>query len=390
MPWETLAQASIKHTPEDFVVQEVTGAKQADNLRSGTVVPVVKRHDFSFLTPNSQRRGYALLAMTKMGVPAPMVIDKVAKAAGIRSSEVRYSGQKDSQAVTAQLIDVPAHCLPQLTNSLATLGENIWLQFIGWSNRYMSFGAHDTNRFSINVYLVGEFNACKVGRRLEHIRRFGFYNFFGDQRFALPRALQAPAGKLMVLGQFSEAANYFCFAETNEAKDMAKKRQEANELASEGDYHGCLQLLEGDRRFNGEIAFLRERCRLGSWENALGSQDSRAWSRTSFFVRSWQSLLWNAALSKALQKGWKIPQRLAQPCPANKSAYAGLELDVPPADKIHPSIRGLFRCTVYRDTIVLPQHMRWEWQDERTLCVRFDLRSGAYATTLLEHAVDVR
>lgn len=391
LPWTTLAVGKIKANPEDFQVREITGNRQVADT-GGIVVPIVKKHDFSRL---SQTTGpVAIIAMTKQGVPSPKALDIIAGAAGINPWEVRIGGQKDSRAVTAQLINVPADCITTLQEHLDEL-RNVWLQFIGWSDEPpMSFGSIDGNRFAIKVYLDMTCNTDEVDTRLERVKERGFWNFFGVQRFALPRALQAPAGRLMALGRFDEAANLFCFDETDEPEDMAQKRREAKELAMRGDFAGALQVISGDGRFNGEITFLRSRNKFANWEEALCNYESVARRRTEFFIQSWRSLVWNQALSAAirLKTGGnidRVPSWLELPSPGNKKHYSALGIGTLPESDICPDVRGFFR-RVKRDTVVVPRNMNWQWMDSSTILVQFDLPTGVYATMLLEHVFDIR
>lgn len=154
----------IKCQPEDFVVEE-----EPAYLPSG-------------------EGDHLFLWVEKRGVPAFMLIERLAHALAIRTDEVGTAGMKDARAVTRQWVSVPLRARDVLE---AGGIEQLAAQDI----RVLSHKAHGNklrtghakgNRFDIcvrNVQASGaELDACIAGW-LADTEKYGVVNAFGQQRF---------------------------------------------------------------------------------------------------------------------------------------------------------------------------------------------------------------
>jgi len=123
---------------------------------------------------------HLFLNLRKTGLTTPQLIEKVCASVGIPSRLAGYSGLKDKQAVTEQWISLH---LPGC-RSMPQISDDDQLQVLDarWHTRKLKAGAHRANQFDIRVRdLHGAVD--ELPTLIDRIERFGFANYFGDQRF---------------------------------------------------------------------------------------------------------------------------------------------------------------------------------------------------------------
>ncbi len=150
--------ARLKSRPEDFEVEELLGFQ-----------------------PDGDGE-HCLLRIRKRNRNTMDVAREVAHHFRVRLLDVGYAGLKDRRAVTTQWFSVPAKAFE---NSLPLPS------FDGWEvldherhRRKLRRGSHRRNRFTIQL---GEFRGSpgKLACKVSELRRTGFPNYFGEQRFGV-------------------------------------------------------------------------------------------------------------------------------------------------------------------------------------------------------------
>jgi tRNA pseudouridine13 synthase len=152
------ARGAIRLEPEDFEVDELLGFR-ADGEGSHLLLLVEKR-----------------LANTGW------VASELARAAGMASRDVGFSGHKDRVAVTRQHFSLPASAATPGAGWVGFEGEGFRVLAVASHGRKLRIGSHRSNRFRIRVRDL-EGDAVAISRRLEEIARGGVPNYFGPQRF---------------------------------------------------------------------------------------------------------------------------------------------------------------------------------------------------------------
>jgi tRNA pseudouridine13 synthase len=169
----------IKQSPEDFEVEEIPAYEP------------------------SGRGEFLYLWMEKRGMGAGYFIRHVARRLGIAADDVGTAGLKDRQAVTRQMVSVPASAESQLPN---LEGDGVRMLRVSRHNNKLRPGHLHGNRFRILVRSVCADAAQRLGPILERLQRDGLPNFYGAQRFgkdgetlraglALLRRSELPAGQ---------------------------------------------------------------------------------------------------------------------------------------------------------------------------------------------------
>ncbi len=153
----------LKSVPEDFLVEELPAYEP-----SGT-----GEHLF--------------LWVEKRGLAGEQMIRQLARALDISPGDIGAAGIKDRQAVTRQWLSVPAKCEPLLAG--AESDQFRILRSARHGNKLRT-GHLRGNRFTLIVRDVQCVDAAETAapleiaqRAAEAIRRRGFPNYYGDQRF---------------------------------------------------------------------------------------------------------------------------------------------------------------------------------------------------------------
>ena len=159
----------IKKKPEDFVVKEISSVKPA---ASGEYV-------------------YAVLSKTDWTTMG--AVRKIADFLRLPLKTLGFAGAKDKAAVTEQVISIKAGKRDIIRELQGFSVKGIEVRAIGKGDSPISLGDLEGNQFRIVVR-----EASKAPRKL-----LRFINLFGEQRFSTDNA---SAGKLLVRGEFAEAA----------------------------------------------------------------------------------------------------------------------------------------------------------------------------------------
>ncbi len=151
---------SLKQQPEDFDVEEIPAY-----LPSGT-----GEHLF--------------LWIEKRGIAAPELSRHIARTLGISNGDIGVAGMKDKQAVTRQYVSIPARAADKIAD-IETDDIHV-LQSTLHGNKLRT-GQLRGNRFAVLIRDVDAGAAERAETIAEQIGRWGFPNYFGEQRFGRAR-----------------------------------------------------------------------------------------------------------------------------------------------------------------------------------------------------------
>ncbi|AFL94566.1 putative tRNA pseudouridine synthase [Thermococcus cleftensis] len=256
----------IKALPEDFVVIE----EPLPSIFEG------KRH--------------AIFLLKKRNWDTMTAVKEIAKRAGISHREIGFAGTKDRHAVTYQYVSVPAEAREKV-ESLRI--RDIELTFVGYG-RFIKLGHLLGNRFRIIVRDVGEGAFERTKEIVRELReKGGFPNYFGYQRFGERRVVNHLVGKLLLQGEFEEAARLFLgYADGSMEGDEARKT-----FWETGDVDRALE--EFPRFLRYERTLLHTYKKTGSWKKAFLSLPLPI---MRIFIHSYQSYLFNLYLSRRIEE----------------------------------------------------------------------------------------
>lgn len=150
------AGGTLGPNPEDFVVDEIP------------------------LYAPSGSGDHLYVRVQKRGLTTPELVQRVARAAGVKERDVGYAGLKDKHAVTRQWLSLPIQARPA---DEWELPDSIELVEVTRHNNKLRTGHLTGNRFTIRVVEVPE-GGCERARAIAAaLQSSGLPNYFGEQRF---------------------------------------------------------------------------------------------------------------------------------------------------------------------------------------------------------------
>lgn len=192
----------IKYRLEDFIVEEINeyGFIYKSSL-SGTFTP-----------PQSPKSGsYTLAIIEKWGLDHHETIRILCKKLNVKPSQIGVAGIKDRRAVATQGITIKG----VLPDDLYKINLNkVKILWAGYSLGPLRPGMLYGNNFIITIrnidYTSNETLIMRISQIINEIKEFGgLANFYGYQRFGIPRASSHLVGECIVKNDFEGAVIKF-------------------------------------------------------------------------------------------------------------------------------------------------------------------------------------
>jgi len=192
----------LKQQPEDFAVQEV------NNL-------------------NLDKSGkYFYFLLKKKGHNSMDAIRQVAKAAGIDADRIGFSGNKDRNAVTEQVISVYGISRKDIEKFEDLKLENIEVTHAGNGNKEVYIGSNWGNEFFIIIRNLSSEEAEKIKKA--EFKKILMPNFFGEQRFGKDNV---EIGRAIIKKDFKKAAEMVIRGKGRHFEKVAEHlRKEGNDF----------------------------------------------------------------------------------------------------------------------------------------------------------------
>ncbi len=371
----------IKQKPEDFVVTELD------------------RYEVSATGP------FALYRLEKWDIGTIEALQNVARKWGLSRSSISFGGLKDRHARSSQAISVRGGPAKDFQ------GSAFRLRYLGRSRDPITRASFAANRFEIVVRDLAEMPD------LEPVRRWGFPNYFDDQRFGSLRGTGGEfIGRALIRGDIERALR---LALASPSPEDPRKPRETKTLLRDrwGDWAGLLAVLpRGPER---SIATYLSG-HPGSFGPAFELLDPNL---RVLYVSAYQSFLWNRMLGTLLRRmpdtyevsyaaGSHVFYRSLDPGLHDRLCELAIPLITPgqafegevaeaaqrilAGEGIEPrqlrlkKLRHTFFGKGIRAAIAAPAGLSSEaGEDEinrgrRKLVLRFELPKGSYATVLLK------
>lgn len=321
-------QGHIRQFPSDFEVTELLGYEPSG----------AGEHDY--------------LWVEKTDANTPWVADRLARHAGIRSSDVGFAGMKDRRATTRQWFSV-RRPTGAGTDWSAFECQGLHILRLARHARKLRRGALSGNRFRIAIRGVLQ-SPDVLAERIERIRARGVPNYFGEQRFGRDGNNIDAAGAL------------FSGTRMNRQK------------------RGIVLSAARSYLFN---HILEQRVRDGTWERLVpGEVACLDGSNSVFAVADIDETLQERCAAMDVHPGGAL-------WGSGDSPVTGSILTL---EKATVAQFAAFRDGLERYMKMSRRHLRLkvrdlEWRfEEQTMWLDFGLSRGGYATAVLREIADVR
>lgn len=321
--------ARLRSTTDDFVVEEILGY-DADGAGE-----------------------HALLWVEKRGANTDWVARELAKFAGVPQVAVGYAGMKDRHAVTRQAFSVQLAGKPDPDWSAFPHAEVRVLAATRHS-RKLKRGALRGNRFVLTLRDVAG-DRSEAEKVLQQMVMRGVPNYYGEQRFG------------------------------REGGNVAQARAMFGGRRVDRDKRSILLSAARSQIFNSVLA---ARVDQDTWDAPL---DGEIWSLAG--SRSWFGPEpFSDTLAERLARADIHPSGplWGQGEPPSQDAVGELEREV--AMQWRDLADGLAAARMdqeRRPLRLMPGDLRWNWQDESSLTLSFELPAGAYATVVVRELARV-
>lgn len=362
----------IRYLPQDFIVEELREDETIEIEPSKLMGEPIDETGHSYFCD-----------LVKINISTFDAVKYLSEALGIETTKIQHAGIKDQAAITAQKISITetdekklkAVDLPSLYIKNCRLGKGA-----------LAPGQLAGNRFTILVRTGQDIIPGRLNKRIEQIKNDGILNFYGMQRFGMPRFLSHELGKYILKGQFELAVKTFLVTPTpyelpaiallrEKARPEYGNWQEIRRLFSNLPYLLRYELaildylIQNPRHFSGALKVIRE--------------------QSKFWIYAYNSYLFNQILSALSKDNHSMPEHLPtiiNPDKTKRAMYEPmLKRDGISDFKAALQMFGIPERENYIETKIFPEFVTEPVLVEDGVIFSFNLPKGAYATTLLNN-----
>jgi tRNA pseudouridine13 synthase len=367
-----ILSGKIKEKPEDFIVEEITPEGKVCSI-SYTFLDALKDN-----LPK-KRKEYIHFTLVKKNWTTIRAISEISKKLRVSKQRFGYAGTKDKKAITAQRVSVWNTTIDKLKK--VKLGD-ITIKDFEYSDNRIHLGELYGNRFTITIRdysLTSEKELIKTANGK-------IPNFFGPQRFGVQRRVNHLVGKQLLLGNFEGAMMLLITKSGNENKDAVKARKFAAE--NWGDWKKILRVWP--KTLGVEAAVLNYLAQYPKdYANAFRKLPKKL---RRMFIHAFQSYIFNKTLSEVIKRGIEVKEI---PIVGYKTELKGevgeIIKEILKEEDITPSLFKLKRMPELsekgeiRKAFFKVEDFKIVKRTKEKLVLRFTLKKGIYATTLLSY-----
>lgn len=232
---------------------------------------------------------WGLYRLTKCGLTTPEAASRLARAAGVSPSRIRYCGLKDRHAIATQTVTILGEQIGHLK------GEGFELEPLGRTSRMASPSEIIGNRFKITVRDLSRGEAIRMRERAKAYARTGIPNYFDEQRFGSARATGEFPAEALCRRDPEKALRLVIASWSREDPSEVKRRRK---LIAEhwGDWKALAEMLDRSTE-RSIVTYLASH--PDDW---LGAFDRLPESLRGIMLAAFQSLIWNEVLSAVVRK----------------------------------------------------------------------------------------
>jgi tRNA pseudouridine13 synthase len=253
----------IKSIPEDFTVEE-----KAD-------------------LPLGERGGYRVYLLKKSNWTTLDLIYFLSHSLSVPFKKFSYGGKKDKHGLTYQFITIKDK------RDFSKRGKDFSLESKGFMERRMSPDLIKGNFFTITTRNLRDFES--IEKNIEETKKFGFPNFFDDQRFRSFSPERGFFAEKILKKHWNGALQVFL---TSIYPDMRRKGRQSREALLENwrDWETCLRLA----KYPLEKRIFRHL--INNPKDFEGALQLVPEEEISMLYSSFQSHLWNELLRRLIKE----------------------------------------------------------------------------------------
>lgn len=380
----------IKVKPEDFIVKEISSISLKKNGKFGVFL------------------------LKKKGWNTVDLLRKISQRLKIPFENISYGGKKDRHAITEQFITIK-----NPPNRIEIKENNFELKHIGFSDEPMNPRLINYNMFKITVRDISKEEIDSVVSQIEKIKKYGFINYFDDQRFGSFDPKQGFIAEKIIKGHYNGAIKiYLTHIYPEDRKEAKERKRKISEYW--GDWSSCLSFAK--TKFE-KFAFSYL---IKNKKDFIKLLQKIPKEEMSMFFAAYQSFLWNETVRRLIKsllpaetiithkgiagdyiffdeiddKNFNYLKTLEIPTPSSKAKMPDefiekIYMEILSERQIKPSqfnlkkIRQAFFKSSMRAVVIIPKidytiENDEVYKDKNKLNLEFTLPRGSYATMVIK------
>ena len=383
----------IKRKPEDFIVEEI---------------PLLK--------PEKDGK-YWLVKLKKSNVSTLEALRVISRLLKIPLKKVGFAGLKDRYAITEQYLTIPVDY--EVEKKCFKLVNNRWIETesvnfekemgfclepSGKVNRPLTLGDLKGNRFILTVRNFEKNLRERFYRNLEIVKKYGFPNYFGEQRFGSVKSRDDFVLRYLLKGDFDGALRSYFFGKSTvdywgDWRKLYKTLSPALEEYEKDLIRGLMRGLTAEKAFR----ILPKNVRLMfnfAFQSFLWNEYLREYIEAKYpfervpFINNWKLSFYLEVYDVNYLKELLIPYTGHQFPPEDKL----LRKIIKKVQKKYKIKEEWFDMEVggmkvmtdgVRKATVFPEEFKILEKTKRTIKLKFSLPPGSYATILLRFLLKV-
>jgi tRNA pseudouridine13 synthase len=282
-----------KDTHKDFIVKEIT--------ESGKILEIKEDREPPPYLP--ERDNFTTFNLVKINIDTFEAIKKICKKLGISRYEIFYSGLKDKRSISVQKVSLKGNYTQKLKNLNI---RDIFIRAITPTQKPVNLGSNRGNNFTIIIRDIKKSKdlETRIEIILEKLRKDGFPNYFGLQRFGKYRPNSHLIGRALLEGDYEKAFREFVSRTySSESPNLSVIRQKVGKTLD-----NMSKLRKVYRKFPRGLSY---ECKL--IEHILQNPRDYKGAFTqinkdllNLIINAFQSYLFNRMISLRVKKGYSL------------------------------------------------------------------------------------
>jgi len=280
-------QGTIKNRYKDFIVKEIT--------YSGHVLEINEDYAPTSYSVES-KDNYTTFNLVKINKDTFEAVRLISGALGIAPKAIEYSGLKDKRAISVQQASIKGNHVEKLRKLKI---NDIFIRNINPSKYPVKLGSNWGNHFEITIRNIKPKSneKKKIEELLAILRKQGFPNYYGLQRFGTFRPNSHLLGRFILEGEFKKAFDELVIA--TYSSELPQSQRVREDLRKTGDLEKAYNTFPKSLNYERTaIKYLLDN--PGDYEGAINHLPKYL---IKLLISSFQSYLFNKTISLRHKKG---------------------------------------------------------------------------------------
>ena len=277
----------IKNRYKDFIVKEIT--------YSGHILEINEDYAPTSYSVES-KDNYTTFNLVKINKDTFEAVRLISDALGIPPKAIEYSGLKDKRAISVQQASIKGNHVEKLRKLKI---NDIFIRNINPSKYPVKLGSNWGNHFEITIRNIKPKSneKKKIEELLAILRKQGFPNYYGLQRFGTFRPNSHLLGRFILEGEFKKAFDELVIA--TYSSELPQSQRVREDLRKTGDLEKAYNTFPKSLNYERTaIKYLLDN--PGDYEGAINHLPKYL---IKLLISSFQSYLFNKTISLRHKKG---------------------------------------------------------------------------------------